>query len=79
LRWARVLGLDDLRLDELRAQLIEQHGRGHAANGVPRGLVQEAAPVQGAVHVGVEQTEQFLIEVMSGFAFHVGPPAISTC
>ena len=52
---ARVVGLDDLRLGELRAELIEQHRGGHAADGVLGGLVEEAAAVERAVDVGVEQ------------------------
>ena len=65
-----VLGLDDLRLEELRTELIEQHHGGHAANGVLRGFIQKPAPIERAVDVRVEQNEQFLIEVMSGLAFH---------
>ena len=66
----RVLGLDDLRLEELRAELIEQHRGGDAADRVLGGLVEKAAAVDRAVHVGVEQNQQFLVEVMGGLAFH---------
>ena len=67
---ARVLRLDDLRLRELRAELVEEHDRGHAADGKLGGLVEEAAPVQRAVDVGVEQNEQFLVEIVSRLALH---------
>ena len=67
---ARVFRLDDLRLEELRAELIEQHRRGHPPDRVLGGLVEKAAAVDRAVHVGVEQDEQLLVEIMSGLAFH---------
>jgi hypothetical protein len=66
----RVLGLDHLRRHELRAELIEQHRGGHPAHRVLGGLIEKAAPVERAMHVGVEQNEQVLVEVVSGLAFH---------
>ena len=70
---ARVLGLDDLRLDELRAELVEQHRGGDAADGILGGLVQEAAAVERAVDVGVEQDEQFLVEIVSSLGAMISP------
>ena len=63
-------GLTTCASSELRAELIEQHRGGHAADRVLGGLVEEAAAVERAVHVGVEQNEQFLVEIVSGLAFH---------
>ena len=53
---------------------VEQHRGGHAADGVLGGLVEEAAPVERAVHVRVEQDEHFGIEIGGGLAFHGRPP-----
>src|SRR6185437_14216621 len=45
------------------------------ANGVLCGLVEKAPPVDCAVHVRVEENEQFLIKIVCGLAFHYrGPP-----
>ncbi len=57
-------------LEELRAELIEQHHRGHATDGVFGSLVQKAAPVERAVHVGVEQGQHLLVEIMSSLLWH---------
>ena len=76
-----MLGLDppivrphDLRLGELRAELVEQHRGGHAADGELRGLVEKAAAVEPAVDVGVEQDQQFLVEIVGGLAIHGASP-----
>ena len=44
------------------------------AHGEARSLVEEAAAVDDAVDVGVEQDEQVLIEVVGGFTVHGGRP-----
>ena len=64
-------GAHDLRFGELRTELVEQHRRGHAADRELRGLVEEAPAVECAVHVGVEENQQFLIEIVGGLALHV--------
>ena len=61
---------DLLRLGELRAQRVEQHRGGHAADREPGRPVEEAAAVDVAVHVGVEQIEQLLVEVVGGLSLH---------
>ncbi len=67
---ARVVGRDLLRLGELGAQLVEQHGRRDAADGELLGPVEEGAAIDPPVDVGVEEDEQFLVEVVRGLAFH---------
>ena len=61
----------DLRLGEPGVQGIEQHGGGHAADRELRGAIEKAAAVDVAVHVGVEQDQQVLVEVFCGLAFHL--------
>jgi hypothetical protein len=67
---ARVFRLDDLGLEEFRAELIEQHRGSHAADGVFGGLIEKTAPIERPVDVGVEQREHFLVEIMSGLLRH---------
>ena len=67
---APVVGLDDLRFGELRAELLEQHGGRDAADRVLGGLVEEPAAVERAVNVGVEENQQFLVEIVGGLPFH---------
>ena len=65
-RQPRVVFGDLLRLGELRVQRVEHHRRGHAADGVLAGLVEEATAVERAVDVGVKQDQQFGIEISRG-------------
>ena len=78
--YSSVLGLDTLvvlgnllSFGELGVQLIEKHRGSDAADGILLGLVQEPAPIDGAVHVRVEENEQILIELAGGLAFHCRP------
>ena len=64
----------DLRLGEPRAELLQQHGRGDAANRELRGLVEKAAAVERSVHVGIEEDEQFLVEIVGGLTNHGASP-----
>src|SRR5688500_9249459 len=59
-----------LRFEEFRAQLLEQHRGSDTADRKLRGLVEKSSPVDPAVDIGIEQNEQFLIEIMRGFSFH---------
>src|SRR6185503_6264819 len=59
-----------LRLGELRGQLVEQHPRGQATHREPGGAEQEAAPVDHAVNVSVEEVQQILRIVTRSLAFH---------
>ena len=71
---ARVVGLDHLRFEKLRAELIEQHRGGDAADRILGRLVEKAPAIERAVHVGVEQRQQFLVEIMSRLPFHSALP-----
>jgi hypothetical protein len=65
---------DLLRLGELRAQHVEQHAGRDAAHGELAGAVEKPAPVHVPVHVGVEEDQEFRIEVVCGLAFHWRAP-----
>ena len=58
---------------------VEQHPGGHAADGELRRAIEKAAAIDGAVHVLVENQEQFLIEILRGLAFHVRASGGSEC
>ena len=68
---ARIFGLDGLRFEKLRAELIEQNRSGDAADGVLGRFIEKPAAIDRAVNVGVEENEQFLVEIMSSLTFHV--------
>ena len=62
---------DHLRLGELRVERLEQHHGRHAADGELARAIQEAAAVDVAVHVCVEQDQEFLVEISCRLALHV--------
>jgi hypothetical protein len=63
-----VVGLDLLAGGKVGAERRQQAGGRHAGPGEALCASQEAAAVDRAVHVGVEQDEQFLVEVVGGRA-----------
>ena len=67
-----VVGLDELRGGERRAQRRQQTGRCGAGRREARGAVQEAAPVDGAVDILIEQAQHLGIEICSGLAWRMG-------
>ena len=69
---ALVVLRDLLGLGEARAERIEEHRGGHAADGVLGRALEEAAAVDVAVHVLVEEVQEFLVEIGRGLAIHVG-------
>src|SRR5690606_20171574 len=48
----------------LRAQRVEQTGGRDTRRGKPRGAIEEAAPIDAAVHVGVEEAEDLRMKVV---------------
>ena len=61
---------DDLCGGKVGAERGQQAGRRHATHGELGGAVEKTPPVQVAVHIGVKQDEQFLVEISSGEAGH---------
>jgi hypothetical protein len=68
-----VLG-HDLGLGEPRVEHVEQHRRRDAADGELAGALEEAAAIDVAVNILVEQIQQLLIEVARLHALHGAPP-----
>lgn len=64
----------DQRRRKARAQRTEQTRRCNATDCITRGRRQEIAPTDAAVHVLVEQFENFRIKIGSGLAAHVVAP-----
>jgi hypothetical protein len=54
----------DLCLAEFRAQLIQQHRGGDPAHGEHGGPVQKGPATDVAVDIGVEQNQEFLVEIV---------------
>jgi hypothetical protein len=50
--------------------LVEQHRGGDAADRELGGAIEKSAAVDPPVNIGVEQDEQFLVEVVRGLALH---------
>jgi hypothetical protein len=78
-RVAHHLGLDALVVfgdllpqRKIGAQGGQQRRCGHAGRGEFLGAFQKTPPVQGAVHIGIKQNQQFLVKVLGGLAFHDG-------
>src|ERR1019366_4694794 len=65
---ARIGPRNLLSLGELRAQGFEQPGRGDATDRELRGGIEKAAPVDGAVHVLVEEAQDLRSEIGGGLA-----------
>ena len=69
-REPRVVLRNLLGLGEPGAQGVEQHGGGDAAHGELGRALEEAATVEGAVDVGVEQDQQLGVEVLGSLQVH---------
>jgi hypothetical protein len=66
-----IVGTDDLRLGELRAELVEQHRGRDATDRKLPGPVEEAAAIDRALHVRIQENQKLLVEIVSSLAFHV--------
>src|SRR5207247_7492441 len=56
---------------ELGIQGVQQRRRGQSADGKPGGAIEEAATVDPAMNVLVEEVQEFLVEITRLLAVHI--------